>query len=439
MRKFLVLVKKEVRELLTPQMLAPLLITVLIFVFIGRVVGGEAEKAESRQVISLVDLDNTGTSRSVAEILSKSKFRVDLYLKEDIPSAIERAKQKGQSSVLVLPRGFESGLKNFKPQPVETYTIVRNFSFLGARNTGSVKVALATINDYLSSQLILASAPNSAPQELKNPVRVEEHVIVGEKMAAVSPEQVMAFVTSQTTFIPIVLFIVIIFAAQMVATAVATEKENKTLETLLSTPINRSALVSAKMVAAGLIALATAIVYMFSFRYYMTGLSGGGIGGVNGGGFGTAVGSSMSGAMRELGLVLSPASYAVLGISLFFGILCALAIAIILGAFAEEVKSIQALIAPLMIVVLIPYLLVMFLDISTLSPVLKYVVLAIPFSHPFLAAPNLFLRDYAGVFYGIAYEAAFFAVFVYIAGRIFSSDRILTMKLRLKRSRSASI
>lgn len=432
MRKFLVLTKKEVRELLTPQMLAPLLITVLIFVFIGRVVGGEARKAQAKQAISVLDLDNTKTSRSMLKILSGSKFKVELYQKEDIRSTIERTKERKGSVVLVIPRGFESGLKDSKPRQIETYTIVRNFSFLGARNTGSVKVALVVINDFLSNQLILASAPGSIPQELKNPVKVKDHVIVGRKMAAVSPEQVMGFVTSQTTFIPIVLFIVIVFAAQMVATAIATEKENKTLETLLSTPISRSALVTAKMVAAGLIALLTAVVYMFSFRYYMTGLSGSAVTGL-GGNLGGPAGASMGDAVKELGLVLSPASYAVLGLSLFFGILCALAIAIILGAFAEEVKSIQALIAPLMIVVLIPYLLVMFLDISTLSPLLKYLVLVIPFSHPFLAAPNLFLRNYPAVFYGIVYEAAFFAVFVYIAGRIFSSDRILTMKLRLKR------
>lgn len=49
----------------------------------------------------------------------------------------------------------------------------------------------------------------------------------------------------------------------------------------------------------------------------------------------------------------------------------------------------------------------------------------------FMTTPNLFFGNYPAVFYGIAYEAVFFAAFVYIAVRIFSSNKILTIKLRL--------
>ncbi len=428
MRKFYVLAKKEVRELLTPQMLVPFIVIVLIFVFIGKIIGRETEKAKAKQTISVVDGDSTKTSKSVVEVLFKAGFDVSFYQKESVDTVIEKTKERGSEAVLVIPSGFENGLKESKSQQIETYTILRNFSLVGSRKIGAVRAALYAINDFVSNQLILASAPDTDPKGLKNPMKVKEHVVVGRKKAAVPPEGVVNFVSSQTVFIPIILFAVIVIAGQMVATAVAAEKENKTLETLLSAPVSRSALVSAKMVAAGLIAILTAAVYMFGFRYYVTGISGGELGG--------STAASISSAVNKLGLVFTPTGYIALGISLFFGILCALAIAIILGAFAEEVKSVQALIAPLMIMIFVPYLLAIFLDISTLPPLIKYLVLAIPFSHPFLAAPNLFLQNYAAVFYGIIYEMAFFTVFVYIAGRIFSSDRILTMKLRLKRTAS---
>jgi len=55
------------------------------------------------------------------------------------------------------------------------------------------------------------------------------------------------------------------------------EQENKTLETLLSAPVNRRTIVAAKLVGAGLVALAFALVYMIGFRYYMNGMSGGAI------------------------------------------------------------------------------------------------------------------------------------------------------------------
>ena len=213
----------------------------------------------------------------------------------------------------------------------------------------------------------------------------------------------------------------------MIATAIANEKENKTLETLLSVPIPRSILVSSKMVAAGIIALIAAVVYMFGVRYYFQGVAGGELSNISG--------DSISGALQQLGLILTPFSYVVLVTSLFLGILCALSIAVILGAFAESVKNVQALISPLMVMVVIPYFFVMFLDINSLSPVLKYFIYAIPFSHPFMASPNLLLQNYNIVFFGIAYQLVFFLVFVYIAGRIFSSDKILTMKLKLKKTK----
>jgi len=101
MRKFLVLVKKETKELLTPQVLMPLIIMVLLFVFIGKVIGTEAKKAEAKQNISVIDFDSTAISNSVIEILSKSGFKVSLYEKGDVDSVIDETKEKDGTIVMV--------------------------------------------------------------------------------------------------------------------------------------------------------------------------------------------------------------------------------------------------------------------------------------------------------------------------------------------------
>ncbi|MGD0781976.1 MAG: hypothetical protein ABSA30_03845 [Candidatus Aminicenantales bacterium] len=62
--------------------------------------------------------------------------------------------------------------------------------------------------------------------------------------------------------------------------------------------------------------------------------------------------------------------------------------------------------------------------------------MAIPFSHPFLAVQNLYLQNYGAILAGIGYEVVVFAVLVLIAARIFSTDKILTMKLRWGKKRS---
>jgi ABC-2 type transport system permease protein len=120
----------------------------------------------------------------------------------------------------------------------------------------------------------------------------------------------------------------------------------------------------------------------------------------------------------------------ILGVSLFFAILCALAMATILGVLAEDFRSAQSLIMPMVFLVMIPYFISFFSDFRTLSLPIKIFVLAIPFSHPFLATQNIMLENYQSVFFGILYMLALFIVLVIVAARIFSTDRVLTMKLR---------
>ena len=141
-------------------------------------------------------------------------------------------------------------------------------------------------------------------------------------------------------------------------------------------------------------------------------------------------GEGLAEAIKVLGLSLSPFDYVLLGLSFFMSILTALALSTVLGAFAEDVKKAQSLIQPVVFLVMIPYLLIMFVDVNTASLPIKLLIYAIPFSHPFMASPNLFFNQYLAVILGILYQLLLFVVLIVIATRIFSSDGILTMKLK---------
>jgi ABC-2 type transport system permease protein len=62
-------------------------------------------------------------------------------------------------------------------------------------------------------------------------------------------------------------------------------------------------------------------------------------------------------------------------------------------------------------------------------------IMLIPFSHPFIASQNIILGNYNIVFYGIIYMFVVFVILIFTAGRIFSTDRVLTVKLRFGRKR----
>ena len=432
MRRFLVMLKKELRELATKQILLPFVLTIVMFMAIGQLIGQQGEAAEATRRLRMLDLDGTPASASVLQAAEEAGFRVDLATSGTADDQVEALKSDGTSVLLVVPDGFEDSIAAGRQAPLGTYVVIRDFSFMGSTDSAALSQAVALAAERIRLATAESVAPGIDPAFLKEPIAVTPNVVIGDKQAAASPDAIMGFVSSQTTFVPIILFLVIVFAMQMVATAVATEKENKTLESLLAMPVSRSGLVAAKMFAAGTIALLSAAAYMIGMSSYMQGLQKG-----FGGGAGGGLDSSRQLA-EQLGLTLGVGDYALLGLSIFAAVLVALAAALMLGAFAENVKAVQSLLTPVMILVMVPYFLTLLTDISSLPVWLQWVVTAIPFSHSFTAAPNLFLGNLGAVAAGIGYQLAWFVALVFVAARMFSSDKILTMRLSLGKKKGAA-
>jgi ABC-2 type transport system permease protein len=429
MKRFLNLLKKEIKELVTIQLVVSLAFTILLFNFIGQVSRKEVQKAIGVQTISALDLDGSTSSQAILAGLESARFKIERIVGKSKEQAIDIARSGESKLLLVIPSGFGDSLKDLKPSPIETYSYMRSFSLIGARGQVVVRGVISALNSVLSDNFLKEKLPGLDPASLKNPIKSKDFVIVQERMAEASASDVAGMVSSQSLLIPVVLMMIIIYSSQMVISAVAMEKQNKTLETLLTVPIKRTSIITAKMLAAGLVGLLSAGIYMFGFKSFM-----GGIGGDD-----LRAASSQGGAvMRQLGLYFDTTGYIVLGAALFLAILVALAMAMILGVLAEDFRSAQNMIMPLMFMVMIPYFISLFADINTVSLPIKIFILAIPFSHPFLVSQNLYLGNYGMIFGGLAYMVVVFTVLVIFAARIFSTDRILTMKLRFGKKKAAT-
>ncbi len=424
MKKFLNLLKKEIRELITRQLIFSLLFTLVLFYFIGQLAKGEVKKAAAAQKISALDLDDSQFSNELVKGLQSANFKVELLKEKNKEKAIDSVKASDSNLLLIIPEGFGNSVTEFKIKEIETYTFLRSFSISATRNSAVFKAVISAINNYLSNDFLKKRIPGADPDNLKNPIKSKDFVIVKDKSAEASASAITGLVTSQTVFVPVILMMIIIYSSQMVISAIAMEKQNKTLETLLTVPISRSSIITTKMLSSGLVGLISAIIYLVGFRSFMGGLYGD-----------LPAASQMSGVIQKLGLSLNTNSYIILGISLFFAILCALAMATILGVLAEDFRSAQTLIMPVMFLVMIPYFIFFLSDMKSLSLPVKIFVLAIPFTHPFLTTQNIFLENYSAILYGILYMFIVFVILVAIAAHIFSTDKILTMKLRLGRKR----
>jgi ABC-2 type transport system permease protein len=122
---------------------------------------------------------------------------------------------------------------------------------------------------------------------------------------------------------------------------------------------------------------------------------------------------------------------------LFVTLLSALALAVILSAFAEDVKSAQSLVGYIYPLLFIPSFLLMYIDVNALPAWLQIVIYAIPYSHPTIASRAVTMGDYWTAAFGIIYVAAFTLVIMYVASRLFATEKILTAKLRFRGLRRA--
>ena len=444
MKRFSNLLKKEIKELVTKQLIVSLAFTVMLFSFIGKMSKKEVQKAVGTQTISALDLDGTPGSRallqsieagiSVPEALSGGlnlpKFKIVDQSGKTKEEALAAAKAGESKLLLVIPKGFGDAQAAFAPIPIETYSFMRSFSLIGARGQVVVQSLTALMNNAQSDVFLKDRLPEFDPQALKHPIRSRDFVVVHDRTAEGSANMVAGLISQQSMFIPIVLMMIVIYSSQMVISAVAMEKQNKTLETLLTVPIKRTSIITAKMLAAGLVGLISAGVYMFAFKGFM-----GGIGEEAARAGAQAGGESL---MRQLGLYFDTTGYVILGLSLFLAILVALALAMILGVLAEDFRSAQNMIMPLMFMVMIPYFVSMFADLNTMSLPLKVFLLLIPFTHPFLVSQNLYLGNYTMIAAGLGYMLLVFVALTVFAARVFSSDKILTMKLRFGKKKGAT-
>ena len=67
------------------------------------------------------------------------------------------------------------------------------------------------------------------------------------------------------------------------------------------------------------------------------------------------------------------------------------------------------------------------------------VILAIPFTYPVIAAKAMYTGEYAVLLFGIVYQLVFTAVIIYIASRFFSSEKIMTARLKFSKHSTFSL
>lgn len=177
---------------------------------------------------------------------------------------------------MIIPKGFTEQVKQHKKADVGYVQRMTSLATMSNINTGS-DTALAVIQQAVKSTIYQDKLSSGAMTEdemnqLEDPVLLSETTVVGDKADKVSSSVVMSLCSAQSMVVPIIMFVLIMFSAQMILSAISTEKIDKTLETLLSAPVSRLSVLASKMLAAGVVAALQAVVYMFGMSKMTGGL-----------------------------------------------------------------------------------------------------------------------------------------------------------------------
>ncbi len=429
--KFYSLLRKEIKELMTVQTLISLFLTLGIFYIIGNVMTGVTDDLDKKsKTITICDQDNSAFTKSVMTALKSQK---DITVKEVKLNSTDYQKEINDldiDSVIVIPKGFADDVivKNKKAELINVSSM-KTISMSGTISSASSSAGLDAIKEAVKTTIMAEKSIDiNDIKFIQDPVKQTDITVVGDKSAKVNTSALSGFVSTQGVFVPIVIFLLVMYASQMIISAIATEKVDKTLETLLSAPVSRVSVLTAKMLAAAMVAALNAIVYMIGFSSFMNGMTSGA----------SKESGNVSKYVSELGLKLQGTDYVFLGMQMFLTILIALSVSLILGALAKDVKSAQSLIMPVMFAAMIPYMITLFIDVNSLSIVPKLLIYAIPFSHTFIAVDNILFAKDTLFWGGFAYQIVFLIICMFFAVRVFMTDKLFTIRLSLGQKKGFS-
>ncbi len=416
---------KEVKELVRDPkiLLGMIIVPLIIFPLMGFAIQTSMEAAEESMgniSMAVMDLDGGPVVENLTSFLAALNVKIVEVDGLNFTEAVNYVEKTNLTGLIVILPGFSHNVTSGLKAKIDVYTVFRGGGIAESTTSSAISNLLNAFEEGLVFQKVHEKIPDQDPETVLNPIDISDNSIIKGKSVQVSPSVLFGLMMAQSTGMPVGIMVLLIFSMQLAATSVAAEKEEKTLETLLTLPVTRFTVLVGKLTGSIIVAVVGAIAYIIGFSYYMASFTG-------------FIPAETSVDLATIGLAPTLISYLLLGISLFMALVSALALAISISVFAEDVRGAQALVGPLSMLLIFPMLFTMFTDIYALPFPLMIVLLAIPFTHPMLAARAAFTGDYLTAVIGIVYVTIFTIAVLYIAARLFGTEKILTARLKFRR------
>jgi len=409
------LLKKELKEQLTISSIIIMISLSFMYAIIGRSIGNIEKEVTKKPSIGIVNLDDGEFGILVADIL-KNVSNI-LYEGKDINDGIEiTAKNKGVS-LLVIPEDFTEKISKESQAEIKIYWILRGLGIMDSVSSGVVEGLINYIKSEIS-KVLMKNSGLKYPDLVLNPViKHDVTFLKDKKLENISPNQLINSISSQSMMTSVIIMMLILMSGGSVISSMGLEKENKTLETLLTMPVKRSQIVFAKILSAAISGLIMALIYMVGFSFYMKSFS-------------IATKSVVLESMK-----LGMDDYLLIGSLFFTAMLSGISISLLLGIFSKDFKSAQSMNFPLIALAIFSMLITMFKDFDTLPSILKIVTFVIPFTHPMLAIRALMTGSHGIILWSILYTTLFAISIIGVVSWLFKSDILIVGRAKINKTK----
>ncbi|WP_297536376.1 ABC transporter permease [Thermococcus sp.] len=418
MSDFWVLAKKELKNFFRDKKLLFGLVVVplVLLPVLGHAFTMGLEQAKGTTHVAVANFDNGKYGRLLISVLRNSpNVSVVVVNASNVEEAISEALRLNQNVLVVIPPDFSKRLESNETATVELYGIFTTIStgMKESVSAGRISAILNVLSEGIA-EIKVKNLGAKNPNAVLHPIVLKSESVINGRVVDVSPAIVSSIIVSQAMTIPLVVFMMVMVTSQMAAGAIASEKENKTLETLLTLPVPRTYIVASKIFGTAVMGLVAAVAYMIGMKYYMASFNTG------------TTGVSL----QQLGLTVTPLGGMLFALAVFLTIIIALSLAMIVAVFAEDVQSATTLVSAVIMPLAFPAFLLMYTDINALSPVARYALLAIPFTHPIIDYRHVLMGSYRPVVFSVVYLLIVALATLYATAWLFSTEKILTAQIK---------
>ena len=419
------IVRKEVREMVRDPrlLLAMIIVPLIMFPAMGGAMTASmntVEQSASIIDVGIIDLDNGNYSSSLIDFLIARGVHDEYYGYSDAWIQMNDTESTSEVFLFIMP-GFSENIQKNGTGQVIIYTPLETYSITEGVPSEVIQNYIREFRQEIVDDRFQNAYPGQSIQALEDPVDYPSYSVIDGVAHDIPPTAITTRMMTQSLMIPVVLMMLLVMGAQLAATSVAMEKEEKTLETLLTTPVPRSSILFGKITGVVVVSAMAIVAYGLGFGFYMSSM--------------TTMSKKAGVDLAELGLIPTTTGMLILMVTLFLSLVAALSLAVLVASFTDDVRSAQALMGIIYAPIFLPTIVLMMVDIGQLPALWQGVIYAIPFSYPVLAARALYTNHFMMIFVGIIYQIIFTLITIYGASWLFSSEKILTARINIKKNR----